>query len=222
MTNNEHAHNPQKVLPRRSHTAKLQQTLHVVRQDNPAHPPAPSASPQPAPRKNITRPAPKVVNISRTHQKINRRRKDVKLDLWVKPGVKAELQRIAKEKGLSVSATGEAFLEHALQQNLYIQHAALLDPIINKAIGKHMRAYSNRLAMLLVRVAYDAGQIRALVTNILGRQPGVDPEILTTILDGSSKAAKRNITHKTPQLKEIIEELEKAFNEAGEGGKDDS
>ncbi len=85
-----------------------------------------------------------------------------------------------------------------------------------------MRSYSTRIALLLVRNAYASEQTRSIVTNILSRQPGVDPDTLTTILDGSSKAAKRNITHKTPQLKEIIEELEKVFMEAGEVEVDDT
>lgn len=222
MANTARTHFKAFSVPRRYSAGNGFTTVRGVRQDNSAHPPAPSASPQPAPRKKTMRPAPKKVSISRTHQKGSRKRKDVKLDLWVKPGVKAELQRLAKERGLSVSTTGEALLEHALQQNLYVQHTALLDPIINKAIGKHMRSYSTRIALLLVRNAYASEQTRSLVINILSRQSGVDPDTLTTILDGSSKAAKRNITHKTPQLKEIIEELENVFAEAEEGESDES
>jgi hypothetical protein len=217
MANTSHTRLSSTMLPRRSITAKAQHLRGSVRQDNPARPPAPSASPQPAPRENRMRPAPSKAHPSRIHQKLSNKRNDVKLDLWVKPRVKAELQRIAREKGLSVSTTGEALLENALQQNLYAQHTALLDPIINKAIGRHMRAYSTRLALLLVRNAYASEQTRNIVTNILSRQPGVDPDILTTILDGSSKAAKRNITHRTPQLREIIEEFERFFRQAGEG-----
>ena len=72
-----------------------------------------------------------------------------------------------------------------------------------------MAKYSTRIALLLVRVAFESGQTRALVTNILGRQPGVSPELLNTILDGSGKTAKGNITRKTPQLAAILEEVEK-------------
>jgi hypothetical protein len=46
----------------------------------------------------------------------------------------------------------------------------------------------------LVRVAFDAGQTRSLVTNVLGRQPGVTPEILQMILENSNKTARGNIT----------------------------
>jgi hypothetical protein len=123
------------------------------------------------------------------------------------------LQRIAELEGISVSAAGAALLEHSLRQSVYSQHAALLDPIIDKAIGKHLRCYSTRLAVLLVRVAFASEQTRSLVTNILGRQPGVTPEVLNHILDGSSKAAKGKITSKTPQLASLIDEVEQWFTE---------
>jgi hypothetical protein len=143
----------------------------------------------------------------------NRKRKNVQVVSWVRPVVKAELQRIADAEGLSVSSVSAAFLEQALQQNLHTQHAALLDPIIEKAIRKHMRSYSTRLAVLLVRVAFASEQTRSLVTNILGRQPGVTTTILNQILDGSSKAAKGKITYKTPQLESIIAEVEQWFTQ---------
>ena len=80
-----------------------------------------------------------------------------------------------------------------------------------------MRSYSNRLAFLLVRVAYASEQTRSLVTNILHRQPGITDKLLTHILDSSSKTAKRNITARTPQLATIIAELEQIFQNKGEG-----
>jgi hypothetical protein len=134
--------------------------------------------------------------------------KTAKVTLWIKPIVKQELERMARREGLSLSAAGAAFLEEALRQKLHIQHAVLLQPIIEQAIRKQMRGISTRLAWLLVRVAFDAGQTRSLVTNVLGRQPGVTPEILSTILDNSSKTARGNITRRTPQLTELIEAVE--------------
>jgi hypothetical protein len=58
-----------------------------------------------------------------------------------------------------------------------MQYGALLAPVIEQAFkGKHA-ARDARFAALLVRIAYDAGQTRSLVTNLLARarrQPG-DP-----------------------------------------------
>jgi hypothetical protein len=110
---------------------------------------------------------------------------------------------------LTVSAAGAAFLKQALQNNVDMQYSALLTPIIEAAIDKRMRARDSRLAWLLVRVAFDAGQTKSLVTNILGKQQGMTADLLKNILAMSQKAAKENITRKTPQLAELMEALEK-------------
>src|SRR5437899_3704601 len=137
-------------------------------------------------------------NTTRSKNRPVPKRKTVHLTLWVKPVVKAELKRVAETEGLSVSSTGSAFLEEAIRQNLHVQHAVLLQPIIEQAIRKQMRTISTRLAWLLVRVAFDAGQTRSIVTNILSRQPGVTPDMLKHLLDSSGKTAKGNITRRTP------------------------
>ncbi len=76
-----------------------------------------------------------------------------------------------------------------------------------------MRRYSTRLAVLLVYSAFSSEQTRSIVTNILGRQPGMTPDALNTILDSSKKAAKRKIAYKTPELADIITEVEQWFAE---------
>ncbi len=202
-------------LPRRLQQPELVTTVRGVWQDNPAPNPAPSATPQPAPPQKVTRTVPKEGDTNSPQHRNTRQRKDVQLNLWVRPGVKAELQRVASREGLSISSAGEALLEKALQQDMHTQHAALLDPIIEKAIGKHMRSYSSRIAILLVRSLFASEQTRSIVTNILSRQPTVTQPILTEILNGSSSAAKRNITHVTPQLATLLKEVEQWMREEG-------
>ncbi len=74
------------------------------------------------------------------------KRKTVHLTLWVKPELKAEIQRLAAQERLSASKVGAALLEEAIRQQLHIQHAVLLQPIIER-----MAALSTRLSSLLVR-----------------------------------------------------------------------
>src|SRR5207253_7309818 len=123
---------------------------------------------------------------SRSQNRSTAKRKTVHLTLWIKPVVKAELQRLAEQEGVSVSATGGAFLEQALQQHINMHYSALLQPIIEQAIAKQMRSYSSRIAMLLVRSLFASEQTRSLATNILGRHPGVTQAVLEEILNGSS------------------------------------
>src|SRR5947207_13311627 len=87
----------------------------------------------------------------------SQKRNTVPLMLWVKPPVKAELQRLAQLEGVTLSKIGGTFLEEAIRQKLHVQHSVLLQPIIEEAIRKEMTKYSTRLALLLVRVAFDTG-----------------------------------------------------------------
>jgi len=213
MEHTKHTQFSQNVFPQQSFSPNGVQPLRGVGQDKSAPQRDRIASRQPVTAQKELRSHQMNTNTSRSQKGNTSKRKTVPLMLWVKPRVKAELERIAESEGLSMSAAGGAFLEQALQQNFYTQHSALLEPIIEKAIRKHMRSYSTRIAMLLVRVAFDAGQTRSLVTNLLGRHPGVTPKELTEILDGSSKAAKSKITRSTPQLAELIAEVEQWFRE---------
>src|SRR5437763_1261221 len=144
MTNTKPVQLSPNVFQRQFYAANGQQPRRGVWQDNPTPPRARTASPQPAPRKNMLRPQAMNSNPHRSQNRPTAKRKTVHLTLWVKPVVKAELARIAESEGVSVSRAGGAFLEHALQQDIHTQHGALLDTIIDKAIRKHMRSYSTR------------------------------------------------------------------------------
>lgn len=169
--------------------------------------------PQPTP---FDRRAEKVTVRAHAHQGKGSKRQTVKLTTWVRPDVKRELEHIAQTEGLSLSRTGAAALEDWLSERLHVQHAAILQPIIEQAITKQMRAYSSRLAMLLVRSAFASEQTRALVTNVLSRQQGVNSQVLEEILNGTNDTARRNITRVTPQLATLIEEVERWLTQSAE------
>jgi hypothetical protein len=134
------------------------------------------------------------------------KRKTVHLILWVKPIVKAELGRIAKQEGLSLSKAAGTMLVRALDGHMDRHYNALLTPIIEAAIKKEIRSFSNRIALLLARTLFASEQTRSLTTNILGRQPGITEDLLKTILTMSQKAAKGNLSRKTPP--ELIDAIE--------------
>jgi len=129
--------------------------------------------------------------------------------------VRAELERIAKEQNLSVSATGAAFLEWAMQQSMYAQNAALLETVIDKSIGKHMRAYSDRNAALQVRTLIKTELVLGIATNILGRQSGMDETIMREIMNDADAAARASITRTTEQHMNIVDAERKQFDERG-------
>jgi hypothetical protein len=164
---------------------------------------------QPAPLTKYTREQQLNSKLPRSQNRPTRTKRTKKLTLWVEPIVKDELERIAKREGLSLSKSGAAFLKRSLQQNIDLEYSVLLTPIIEAAIDKRMRSRDDRLAWLLVRVAFDTGQTRAIVANILGRQQGMTEETLKNILAMSQRTAKGNITRRTPQIAELMEAVEK-------------
>jgi hypothetical protein len=124
--------------------------------------------------------------------------------------VAAEIERLRDQGGkrLSRSAVVAALLEKAVRGHIDMQYGALLRPVIEQAISARSRARDARLAALLVRIAHDSGQTRSLVTNLLARAPGVNAELLETILDKSAERSKANLTHLSPQITELIQAVE--------------
>ena len=135
-------------------------------------------------------------------------RQTEKLTSWVKPGVKREFERIASAEGLSLSRTSAGALEEWLARRSHIQHRGIFQPMIEQAIAKEMRAYSSRIALLLVRSLFTSEQTRAIAYNILRKQPGLTDEKVDDIMDGSKHTAKRNIAQVAPELTPIIREIE--------------
>jgi hypothetical protein len=171
---------------------------------------------QPAPHETPMRAHSLNRNTPRSQNTPTPKRKTVQLSLWVDPIVKRELQRIAEQEGLTVSKTGSSLLKQALQNDVNMQYSELLTPIIETAIDKRMRSRDSRLAWLLVRVAFDTGQTRSLVANILGRQQGMTEDVLKNILAMSQRTTKGNITRRTPQIAELMEAVEKWLAEEKE------
>jgi hypothetical protein len=50
-------------------------------------------------------------------------------------------------------------------------------------------------------------QTRSISVNTLGRQPKITPGVLNKILDESLKEAKKTITNRSPELKDLVKEL---------------
>jgi hypothetical protein len=151
------------------------------------------------------------------------KRKVVEIGVCITPELKAELERLRDQHGkrrerLSISKVAAQFIEQGVQGQIDMQYGALLKPVIEQAIDKRLAARDGRFAALLVRIAYDTGQSRALLTNLLARSAGMSPEILDAILDQCGKRAKANLTHLSPQITELIEIVEAWMREKTEEG----
>lgn len=196
----------------------LERPLGGVRQDKDRNSCDRAASPQPAAVNKFTRSQATSRFSARSTKGECDNRRAVPVQVWVSPLVKDELSRIASSDGLSLSSAGAALLTRGLQQNVDMQYGALLRPIIETVIAKQIAGIATRLTWLLVRIAFDAGQTRSLITNILGRQQGVTQPLLKTILDSSARSAKANIMRRTPQISDLINSVEQWMlqNDRGE------
>jgi hypothetical protein len=190
--------------------------LQEVRQDKGRKKSARIATAPPAPLSNPPRPRPLNHTTTRSTNGNAHKRRTVHRTLHLDPEDDAELKRIAAQEGLSVSKVGSAFIHRQLLQHVGLQHSATLVPVLENTIRTELRGMRSSLAWLLVRVAFDSGQIKAVVNNLLSRQPGVSDDVLKNILARAQQLAKGNITRKTPQIKELIEAVEKWLKEGEE------
>ena len=78
-----------------------------------------------------------------------------------------------------------------------------------------MRGYSDRNAALQVRTLIKTELILGIVTNILGRQSGMDENILREIMNDADEAARASITRITTKQKNIVDAEKKQFDEKG-------
>jgi hypothetical protein len=195
------------VFPLRSNGAAEEAGNASVRQDKARISSARPGTTQPAVETKYTRAHPLKKHGTRSTNGNTPKPRTLHLDLWVKPIVKDELQRIAEKEGVSLSAAGAALLEQSLQNHVDMQYSALLEPIITSAIRKAMQGMSNRLAFLLARSAFSSEQTRAIVTNILGRQPGMSKQLLNGILSTTKRSAQGILTKRNPELEELIAQV---------------
>ncbi len=141
----------------------------------------------------------------------------MQVSAWVNPAIKGELKRIASQEGLSLSQTCAALLAEAIRQKLSVQHAVLLQPIIEQAIRKQMRSVTTRLALLLARGAYESGQTKRLMVHLL-KHSRVNQVVLKAMLEDASRGARTSLLRKTPQLETVLMEVEAWLSETDREG----
>ena len=199
--------NPQSerfVFPLQSNVAAAEAGNAAVRQDKARISSARIGTRQPAPETKRTRARQLNPNTTRSHPLSNQHQRAVKVTAWCDPIVKAELQRIAAQEGLTLSAVTSALLKQALRQHVDLQYSALLEPIIRHEIQQQMQGISNRLAWLLARNAFSSEQTRAIAANILGRQGDMTEEKLKHILARTKRTAHGILTRRNPEVEELI------------------
>src|SRR4029434_9395485 len=212
MLNTKIFHSEPKILLQQQNHQKNKDAHGDVRQDKRAKTSARPATAQPARSHISMRAEHSDTKTPRSQNALSARKPKEKLTLWIDPIVKAEVQRRAKRQGLSESEAGAALLKKGIQVDVDTSYGALLTPVFENVLRRYMSARDNRRASLLVRACIAIEQTRGVAVNVLGRQPAktpnpIKPDVLNDILDRSLNDAKRKITNRSPELKELIKEL---------------
>ena len=105
-----------------------------------------------------------------------------------------------------------AFLRRALRQDIDLQYTATLEPIIEAVLAKYLNNRDSRIISLLVRIAFDSGQTRSIVTNILGLQPDITPDLLRDIIAESDKKEKQTSPEKHLKLQVLWKRSKSGFS----------
>jgi hypothetical protein len=140
-------------------------------------------------------------------QKHPTKRQTVPATTWLKKPISEEIDRIAQDSGLTRSKTIATLVEEAVHQKLHIQHAILLGPIIQQAIAEEREKDRSRLATLLVQNTVLTGQVKYLLTNLLGRsgsQQKVTADDLYKILDWSKRKARETVIRRGKHTENLL------------------
>jgi hypothetical protein len=145
---------------------------------------------------------------------IDHKTRKEKFTVWLDPIDSDKIRRKARKAGASLSSIGREALKKGLKEEVDLDYSISLKPLIEATIDRRMIARDNRMASLLVRACIAIEQTRGVAVNILGRQPAkpqnaLKADVLNDILDRSLDDAKKKITNRSPELKELIKELNK-------------
>src|SRR3954454_24308178 len=183
MTNSFIPHKQPISSPQPIFSAKTQRTHGDVGQDKNAVPGVRFASDQPAQGAKGGRTQQVSKNGSRSQKPHVHQRGLVPLMIHVECVYRDEIARRAttntivlkngRRQALSLSEVARPIFKKGLQADIDLQYGAMLEPILDKIHTKNTRSLRSFLMLTLSRLAYDIGQTRAMVTNILARQPGM-------------------------------------------------
>jgi hypothetical protein len=142
----------------------------------------------------------------------NKRRKK-KVSIWLDPPEIAKLEAKARSEGLSISATGAAFIKRGMQAEADIQYSAFLQPVLQTLIRNELKRYFSRMILFLARITMTLDVMKGLVKWLCRRIAGATKEQVDKVEERSRTDARVNLQTRTPQLERISKELEQTLME---------
>jgi hypothetical protein len=220
MANTQPAHISYDVFSQQSYSPKLATTLRRVWQDKPRATPDPRSLTTAWNGREYDASASMDTNTFRSQNPIRKhstKRRKKKVSIWLDPPEVAKLEGKAKSEGLSISATGAAFLKRGMQAEADMHYSAVLQPIIETTIRNELRRFFKQVVFFLARIALSLDVIKGLVKWLCRRLAGATKAQVDVVEEKSRKDARVNLGQRSPQLEKLTKEYENALYQEQEG-----
>lgn len=136
------------------------------------------------------------------------REKRIHSTFHAEPGVRADMDRIADDLGLSFSETVNVACRFYANATIEKRHAEALRDVLRQIVREELQVFGDRIVKFLLRIAFSAEQGKLLSTNILKfvlKLLGIGQNTYVTLVNESGKQAQSNILANTPQFKALFE-----------------
>jgi hypothetical protein len=191
-------------------------------QDKAVREDGPEASSQPGPDTIVARSSVSDTESARSQNDSDAKECLVKGAVWMRPGVKSAMQRLATGAKLSFSATCAIGLEVYARSKIHDQEETLFEPRMQAMIRREIRTSDKRHLYFEMCNAVAAEQTRILTTDLYKRQllkEGISLKEINKKLDNAYTMARTNILRKakTPQLKNLFDAWWQSTEDLPEG-----
>ena len=123
------------------------------------------------------------------------KRQTVEVAGYVKPPIRAELERIAKQQKLSLSKVVASLLEKAIQGQIDMQYGAMLRPVIEECVKREINARIDRTNQLAMNAFLAGEQGRVLIIHVLSLLLNGGGETLPQLVKDSQKQSWANLKY---------------------------
>jgi hypothetical protein len=184
-------------------------------QDKAVLPDGPEASSQPGPDTIGARASVSDTGSPRSQNDSDAKERLVKGAVWMRPGVKSALQRLATGAKLSFSAACAEGLEVYARAKIRDQEETLFEPRMQAMMRREIRASDNRHVPFEIKNAIAAEQTRILTADLYKRlllKEGIPLKEINAKLDAAYNLARANIFKtKTPKFKALLAEWNRIY-----------
>lgn len=172
---------------------------------------APHKASQPAPLFNDEGARALNTKAIRTQKRHTGRTKHIHSTFHAEPGVRADIEWIAGDQGLSFSETVNAACRFYARATIEKRHTETLRDVLRQIIREELQVFGDRLVKWLMRIALAAEWGKLLAINILKfilRLARLDEKTYLTLVNESGHQARRNVLADTPQMKDLLSDWE--------------